>query len=45
MAAGVTGSNTGTAPNQFDLQSVALHEINEVMGRIGMEGAVVNGTR
>ena len=28
--------------NQFDLQSVALHEISEVLGRIGMEGALVN---
>ena len=28
--------------NQFDLQSVALHEISEVLGRIGMEGAAVN---
>jgi hypothetical protein len=27
---------------QFDLQSVALHEISEVLGRIGMEGALVN---
>jgi hypothetical protein len=43
MAASSTGSNAGTGPNQFDLQSVALHEISEVMGRIGMEGAVVNG--
>lgn len=38
-----TGSNTGTGPNQFDLESVALHEISEVMGRIGMEGEIVNG--
>jgi hypothetical protein len=30
-----------TAGNQFDLQSVALHEISEVLGRIGMEGATV----
>jgi hypothetical protein len=42
-AASANGSNTGTGPNQFDLQSVALHEISEVMGRIGMEGATVNG--
>jgi hypothetical protein len=42
-AASVAGSNTGTGPNQFDLQSVAFHEISEVMGRIGMEGAVING--
>jgi hypothetical protein len=31
-----------TAGKQFDLQSVALHEISEVLGRIGMEGASVN---
>jgi hypothetical protein len=43
LTATTTGSNTGTASNQFDLQSVALHEISEVMGRIGMEGATVNG--
>lgn len=42
-AAGADGSNTGTASNQFDLQSVALHEISEVMGRIGMEGQIVSG--
>ncbi len=42
-AATTTGSNAGTAANQFDLQSVALHEISEVMGRIGMEGAIING--
>lgn len=43
LAASASGSNTGTGPTQFDLQSVALHEISEVMGRIGMEGATVNG--
>lgn len=43
LAASTTGSNSGTAPTQFDLQSVALHEISEVMGRIGMEGTIVNG--
>ena len=42
-AAGTNGSNSGTGANQFDLQSVALHEISEVMGRVGMEGATVNG--
>ena len=41
LAATTTGQNTGTASNQFDLQSVALHEISEVLGRIGMEGATV----
>jgi hypothetical protein len=35
----LTDTTTG---NQFDLQSVALHEISEVLGRIGMEGASVN---
>jgi hypothetical protein len=42
-AASPTGSNTNTGTHQFDLQSVALHEISEIMGRIGMEGASVNG--
>ena len=37
------GSNSGTGSSQFDLQSVALHEMSEVMGRIGMEGEIVNG--
>jgi hypothetical protein len=43
LAASLAGSNTGTASNQFDLQSVAFHEISEVMGRIGMDGAFING--
>ena len=43
LAASATGANTGTGSSQFDLQSVALHEISEVMGRIGMEGSTVNG--
>jgi hypothetical protein len=39
-----SGPNTGTAPNQFDLQAVATHEISEVMGRLGLEGtATING--
>ena len=38
-----TGSNTGTGANQFDLEAVALHEISEIMGRIGIEGERVNG--
>ncbi len=42
-AAIADGSNTGTGANQFDLQSVALHEISEVMGRVGMEGQMING--
>lgn len=28
----------GTKPNQVDLESVVLHEMSEVMGRIGIEG-------
>jgi hypothetical protein len=39
----VSASNTGTGSSQFDLQAVAMHEISEVMGRISMEGAIVNG--
>ena len=42
LTANTTGQNSGTSPQQFDLQSVALHEISEVLGRIGMEGASVN---
>ena len=30
--------------NQYDLFSIAEHEITEVMGRIGVEGASMNGT-
>jgi len=41
--ASVSASNTGTGATQFDLEAVAMHEISEVMGRIGMEGAIVNG--
>ena len=41
--ASVSASNTGTGSSQFDLQAVAMHEISEVMGRISMEGAIVNG--
>jgi hypothetical protein len=37
---------TGTASNQFNLQSVAAHEVSEVMGRISMEGtATYNGLK
>jgi hypothetical protein len=35
------GSNSGTLSNQYDLQAVAQHELSEVLGRIGMEGAIV----
>jgi hypothetical protein len=42
LTATTTGQNTGTSSQQFDLYSVALHEISEVLGRIGMEGASVN---
>lgn len=37
------GYHTGTGTSQFDLEAVAWHEISEVMGRIGMEGATMNG--
>jgi len=37
------GSNSGTLSNQYDLQAVAQHELSEVLGRIGMEGATVAG--
>ncbi len=43
LAANANGVGSGTGSNQFDLEAVALHEISEVMGRIGMEGAVING--
>jgi hypothetical protein len=42
LTATTTGHNWGTGTHQFDLQSIALHEISEVLGRIGMEGASVN---
>jgi hypothetical protein len=35
------GTNSGTSSSQYDLQAVAQHELSEVMGRIGMEGAIV----
>jgi hypothetical protein len=41
----VSGSNSGTASNQFDFEAVAQHEISEVMGRIEMQGALVNGVK
>ena len=37
------GSNSGTTSNQYDLQAVAQHELSEVLGRIGMEGAIEVG--
>jgi hypothetical protein len=37
-------ATSGTpASNQFDLFSIAEHELTEVMGRIGVEGASMNG--
>jgi hypothetical protein len=45
FTANANGLNSGTGSNQFDLQAVAQHEITEVMGRIGMEGATVNGLK
>ena len=41
--ASVSGTTSGTGSNQFDLEGVAFHEISEVMGRISMEGEMVNG--
>jgi hypothetical protein len=42
--ASVSALNSGTGPNQFDLQAIAAHEISEVMGRLGIEGLpVFNG--
>jgi hypothetical protein len=36
-------AGTGTGSGQYDLQSVAQHEITEVMGRIEMQGQSING--
>jgi hypothetical protein len=42
--ASVAGTaNSGTGSRAFDFEAVAWHEISEVMGRIGLEGKVVNG--
>jgi hypothetical protein len=41
--ANVGAANTGTGALQFDLEAIAQHEITEVMGRIGMEGAIEAG--
>ena len=41
--ASVSGSTSGTGSKQFDLEATAFHEISEVMGRIAMEGEMVNG--
>jgi hypothetical protein len=38
-----SGTGTGTTSGHIDLQSVAQHEISEVMGRIEMQGQVLNG--
>jgi hypothetical protein len=43
LTANANGVSSGTGAKQFDLESVALHEITEVMGRIGMEGEIING--
>lgn len=42
FTANANGSNSGTGSTQFDLQAVAQHELSEVMGRIGMEGAIMS---
>jgi hypothetical protein len=44
-ATSTAGYNSGIGSNQFDLEAVAWHEISEVMGRIGMEGATMNGAQ
>ena len=36
------GLNSGTGPNQVDLQAVAEHEISEAMGRVGSEFDLIN---
>lgn len=38
------GTSGAPPSNQFDLYSIAAHELTEVMGRIGAEGASMNGT-
>jgi hypothetical protein len=43
LTAQVGATDSGTGANQFDLEAVASHEISEVLGRIGMEGATMNG--
>lgn len=43
MTYGANGVGTATTSAQYDLQSVILHELSEVMGRISMEGANFNG--
>ena len=37
------GTSGAPAANQYDLYSIAEHEITEVMGRLGVEGASMNG--
>ena len=39
--ANASGLNSGTGPNQVDLQAVAEHEISEAMGRVGSEGDLI----
>src|SRR5579871_2165655 len=33
----------GTRHHQIDLQAIVWHEVSEVMGRIGLEGEIING--
>jgi hypothetical protein len=42
-SANTTGVNVGTGPTQIDLEAAALHEISEVMGRLGVEGTLTLG--
>jgi hypothetical protein len=39
-SANLAGANVGTGSTQIDLETVALHEISEVMGRLGVEGTL-----
>lgn len=43
LHAQVGATDSGTGSTQFDLEAVASHEISEILGRIGMEGASMNG--
>ena len=40
-----TGTSGSVPSNQYDLMSIAEHEISEGMGRIGMEGATMSGAK
>ena len=40
-----TGTSGSVPSGQYDLMSIAEHEISEVMGRIGIEGASLGGAK